>query len=110
MDVPPVTAGRDPQFPVSKLAIRSARHYGSNPRGRTVLKAFNGTYTTVDNPTITQMAAAAIAYQGGHTYTVDTTEAAALTAAGYTVTASASGGPLAPATSLAPSTSLAPQG
>lgn len=86
MDVPPVTAGRDRQFPVSRLAIRSARHYGANPRGRSVLKDVNGVYTTVDNPTITQMAAAAIAYQGGHTYTVDSTEAAALNAAGYVTT------------------------
>lgn len=59
------------------------RHYSALPRGRTVLKATNGTYSTVDVPTVDQMAAAAAVYQGGHVYTVSTAEAAALTAAGY---------------------------
>lgn len=62
------------------------RHYSPLPRGRTVLKAADGTYTTVDNPTQLQVLAAAVAYLGGHVYEVTTEEAAALTAAGYTVT------------------------
>lgn len=53
--------------------------------GRTVLK--NGTaYKTVDEPTDEDVAAATIAYVGGHVYTVTTAEGDALTAAGYTVT------------------------
>lgn len=62
------------------------RHYSPLPRGRTVLKSADGTYTTVDNPTQLQVLEAAVAYLGGHCYEVDAAEAAALTAAGYTVT------------------------
>lgn len=56
------------------------------PRGRTVLKAADGSYSIVDTPTVDEMAAAAIVYQGGHIYTVSNAEAAALVAAGFTVT------------------------
>ncbi len=50
-----------------------------------MLKAHDGTYTTVDTPTTEQVAAAQVAYLGGHLYEVTVTEAAALTAAGYEV-------------------------
>ena len=50
--------------------------------GRTVLK--NGaSYTTVDEPSDEDVAAATIAYLGGRSYTVTTAESSALTAAGY---------------------------
>ena len=50
----------------------------------TVLK--NGsTYTTVEHPTDEQVAAADIAYLGGREHIITNEEAAALTAAGYTV-------------------------
>ena len=54
-------------------------------RGASVLKT-DGVYTTVDFPTDTQVSSADVAYLGGHTYTISDAEAAALTAAGYTVT------------------------
>lgn len=62
------------------------RHFSPLPRGRTVLKSADGTYRTVDNPTQLEVLEAAVAYLGGHVYDVDAAEAAALTAAGYTVT------------------------
>lgn len=68
---------------VDPLARRLFRHFGSNPRGRTVLKSPAGVYTTVDNPSQDQIDAAAVTYMGGHVYFVSVAEAAALTAAGY---------------------------
>jgi hypothetical protein len=53
------------------------------PRGQTVLKNPDNSYTTVAYPSQDQIAAAQIAYVGGHVYTVSTAEAAALTAAGF---------------------------
>jgi hypothetical protein len=50
--------------------------------GRSVLK-IDGVYQTIDTPTQAQIDSATEVYQGGHTYTVDSTTAAALTAAGY---------------------------
>ena len=55
-------------------------------QGQSVLKDDLGFYTTVENPSPEQIDAAAIAYLGGHVYTVDSSEAASLTAAGYEVT------------------------
>ena len=54
--------------------------------GLTVLKSPLGTYTQVRIPSPEQIDAAEICYFGGHVYEVDDAEAAALTAAGYTVT------------------------
>lgn len=51
-------------------------------RGITVLKTA-GVYTQVRYPSLPQLAAADIVYLGGHAHPVDSTEAAALTAAGY---------------------------
>lgn len=59
------------------------RHYSPLPRGRTVLKAADGSYTTVDVPTGDQIAASVAVYLGGHIYDITTAEAAALTSAGY---------------------------
>ena len=55
-------------------------------RGTTVLKSFAGAYTQTNYPTQDDIAGAAVAYLGGHDYVVSDTEAAALQAAGYTVT------------------------
>lgn len=54
--------------------------------GLSVLKT-GTSYATVENPTDEQVTAADAAYLGGRTYTINDTEAAALTAAGYEVTA-----------------------
>jgi len=51
-------------------------------RGITVLKN-NGVYTLERYPLSSQVTDADIAYIGGHVYTVDDDEAAALTAAGF---------------------------
>jgi hypothetical protein len=66
-------------------ALFLARWMNPRARGRTVLKV-GSTYRTVDTPTVDEVNAADIAYLGGHIYTVTSTEAAALTAAGYVVT------------------------
>lgn len=84
-DLPGVWPGVDPRRPVTPLARRLFRHFGGNPRGRSVLKAHDGTYTTVDTPSQDQIDASAVAYIGGHRYEVTEAEAAALTAAGFTV-------------------------
>lgn len=54
----------------------------SFPDGQAVLKMDDGSYRTVAiiNPDLTGVA---ITYIGGHVHTVDDTEAASLTAAGY---------------------------
>ena len=49
----------------------------------TVLKDALGGYTQVSNPDPADIESATIAYLGGRSYTIDSTEAAALTAAGY---------------------------
>lgn len=54
--------------------------------GLTVLKSPLGSYTTVRNPSDEQIDAAEICYLGGYVYEVTDSEAADLTAAGYTVT------------------------
>ena len=61
-----------------------ARWRPSGPRGRSVLKN-NGVYTTLDGPTVDQVNSADIAYLGGHIYEITDAEAAALTAAGYSI-------------------------
>lgn len=58
----------------------------SLPTGLTVLKSPLGSYTQLEHPTPEQIDAATVCYLGGHVYEVDDVEAAALTAAGYTVT------------------------
>lgn len=65
------------------LGYRLFRHSRGRTRGRTVLKAADGTYTTVDTPTQDQVDAAAVAYMGGRVYQITAAEAASLTAAGY---------------------------
>lgn len=59
------------------------RHFSPLVRGRSVLKAHDGTYSTVDTPTGDQIDAAAVAYIGGHCYEITDAEAASLTSAGY---------------------------
>lgn len=54
-------------------------------RGITVLNN-GGTYTAVRFPTQDEIAAATVAYQGGHEYVVDDATKAALIAAGIGVT------------------------
>ena len=74
---PPTTEyGND--FPGAPLWV----WYTHITRGLTVLKTA-GVYTTVDFPRQEDCDGADICYLGGHIYTVDDTEAAALTAAGY---------------------------
>jgi hypothetical protein len=74
--LPPGTLGQ------SATAYLLMRHYGLNPRGRTVLK-IAGTYGTYDCPDANVVASATEVYQGGHEYVITTAQAAALTAAGY---------------------------
>jgi hypothetical protein len=59
------------------------RHFRATARGVNVHKLLDGTYTENQPADVTTVS---IWYLGGHSYTVDSTEAAALTAAGYTVT------------------------
>lgn len=81
-DVPAVS--RDPdEIARNPLGFRLFRHYGANPRGRSVLKSTLGVYSTVDTPTQDQIDAAAVCYLGGHVYPITSAEAAALTTAGY---------------------------
>ena len=54
------------------------------PKGITVLKT-GAVYTQVRYPSSEEVDAADIAYIGGYSYEVDSTEKAALEAAGYTV-------------------------
>lgn len=61
-----------------------ARRYSPLPRGRSVLK-HGAIYTIVDTPSVDQMAAADIAYQGGHIYEITVEEAYSLFAAGFNV-------------------------
>lgn len=85
---PPVAYDLPPTLPNPrpKYINAYARWKGGQRRGRTVLK--NGSvYTTVDSPTVDQIAAADEAYLGGHIYTVDGVVANNLVAAGYSVTA-----------------------
>lgn len=87
-DNPPIyTTGQDRLYPALPFGPAQAlmRHYGGQPRGRSVLK-IDGTYRTVDVPTQAQIDAATEVYLGGHIYEVTSTVATALTAAGYTVT------------------------
>jgi hypothetical protein len=63
-----------------RRAYMFLRHYAALPRGRNVYKLTDGTYIENDPADISDVA---ITYYGGHQYTVDDTEAAALTAAGY---------------------------
>jgi hypothetical protein len=57
------------------------RHF-TQKRSTSILKT-GSSYVEVPGPSDEQITAADIAYLGGHVYTVDDTEAAALTAAGY---------------------------
>lgn len=61
-----------------------AKWKGGQRRGRSVLK-IDGEYVIVDTPTVDQMAAADIAYQGGHVYEITVEEAYALHLAGFNV-------------------------
>lgn len=80
---PPVAANGPRVLPSTRGAARALwRHYSARPVGQSVLKT-GGVYVTKQTPTTTECAAADIVYLGGHVYTVDATEAAALTAAGY---------------------------
>ena len=79
-DLPPTLPDPRPRY-----INAHARWKGGQRRGRTVLK-IAGTYSLVDTPTVDQTNSADAVYMGGHIYTVDQTEADALSAAGYTVT------------------------
>lgn len=62
------------------------KFYDAQPRGVNIMKYTDGTYETTDSyPFVIDGVGkvVAIAYTGGHAYTVTTAEAAALTAAGY---------------------------
>lgn len=67
------------------LAYKLFRHYKNRACGRTVLK-IDGEYRTYDDPLDTVVASADEVYLGGHVYEVSADVAAALEAAGYTVT------------------------
>lgn len=76
---------------VHKHTPRRVRQYGYYSRhslgatGVSVLK-LNGTYQSIQTPTVDDIASAEYVYQGGHIYTISQSEADALSAAGYTVT------------------------
>lgn len=78
--LPPTVKG----LPGNGVAYRLLRHYKSRARGRSVLK-LDGVYVTLDYPSEDQIDAASEAYIGGHVYVVSDEVAAALVAAGYTV-------------------------
>lgn len=67
------------------LARALFRHYGAMQRGRSVVR-IAGQYLTVDTPDQLTLGLATEVYLGGHEYEVSEVVAAALTAAGYTVT------------------------
>lgn len=79
---PPTVADVPAVFPEDRANHSPWRHYAPGLRGINVWKLLDGTYTE-DEPDPDLVA---IVYLGAHTYTVDAAEAAALTAAGYTVT------------------------
>lgn len=84
---PPVAYDLPPTLPEPtrpRYLNAHAKWKGGQRRGRSVLKHGN-TYTIVDTPTVDQMAAADIAYQGGHVYEVTPEEAYYLHAAGFNV-------------------------
>ena len=78
-DLPPTLPNPRPRY-----INAHARWKGGQRRGRSVLK-HGSTYTIVDTPTVDQMAAADIAYQGGHIYEVSVEEAYYLHSAGFNV-------------------------
>jgi hypothetical protein len=75
---------------VDESTNRLFSHFGGQARGRTVLRE-GGVYSTVDSPSADRVAAASEVYMGGHAYEVTAAQAAALTAAGYTVYSSKPG-------------------
>lgn len=83
---PPVAYDNPPTLadPRPRYINAHARWKGGQPRGRSVLKHGN-VYTVIDTPTVDQMAAADIAYQGGHIYEVTAEEAYYLHSAGFNV-------------------------
>lgn len=83
--VPPIYVSTGRWRPVPKLAMRLFRFYKSRARGPNLFKLLDGTYT-YSQPYPLDETTVAITYWGGHIYTVDATEAVALTAAGFTVT------------------------
>lgn len=78
-DLPPTLPDPRPRY-----INAHAKWKGGQRRGRSVLK-HGSVYTIVDTPTVDQMAAADIAYQGGHIYEVSVEEAYALFTAGFNV-------------------------
>ena len=83
---PPVVFDLPPTLPDPRPRYINAhaRWKGGQRRGRSVLKT-GSTYTIVDTPTVDEMAAADIAYQGGHIYEVTVEEAYNLHLAGFNV-------------------------
>lgn len=77
--VPRVTADSTP------MQRRLFSKFRQVPSAQSILKTASG-YTAVTNPAQTDIDTALAYYQGGRTYTVSDAEAAALTAAGYSVT------------------------
>lgn len=83
---PPVDTGGTPAVAAddrTSQAARLFRHFAGTDKGRNVWKLTDGTYTEMQP---TDMDTVAVTYYGGHTYTVSSTEAAALAAAGYVTT------------------------
>lgn len=90
---PPGTERRQ-VHPVDRTTNRWAAHFNrtvARARGRSILKE-NGVYVTVDTPDANRIKAAEAYYAGGHVHEVDSATGSALTAAGFTVYASAPGG------------------
>ena len=79
---PPTAADVPAVFPEDRRNQSPWRHFANGLRGVNVWKLNDGTYTE-NEPDPEDVA---LVYLGAHTYTVDASEAAALTAAGYTVT------------------------
>lgn len=81
----PIYVAPDRAMPVSPLATMLFRHYKSRARGPNLWKLVDGTYT-YNQPYPLDETTISITYYGGHIYEVTDAEAAALTAAGFTVT------------------------
>lgn len=76
----------DRVYPVEAPSRGLFKYIRRGGSGLSVLKT-GGTYVTKETPTSNEANAADIFYQGGRRYLVSDTEAAALVAAGFTVTA-----------------------
>lgn len=85
---PPIIYDRPSYHADSPKWVKMSLYYGSHSpgvTGQSVLR-INGTYSTIQTPTVDQMSSATEVYQGGHVYTITNLQANPLSTAGYIVT------------------------